>query len=69
MVNDGKVGMTVTPADATDVCEKLIGGATHLVQTVEIDVRVTVETVVVTSWISVVPELTVLVTGQVVKVV
>ena len=47
----------------------LFGGATHLVQIVEVDVRVTVEMVVVTLTIAELPEVTVLVTGQVVKVV
>jgi len=31
------------------ITDELLGGATHLVQMVEIDVRVTVEMVVVTS--------------------
>ena len=42
---------------------------THLVQIVELDVNVTVETVVVVWVISEPPEVTVLVTGQVVTVV
>ena len=46
-----------------------LGGATHLVHTVEVEVRVTVEIVVVTSSNDVLPEVTRLVTGQVVKVV
>lgn len=45
-------------------------GATHLVQTVEIEVLVMVEMVVVTCWIGVpLAGVTVLVTGQVVRVV
>ena len=45
-------------------------GATHFVQTVEIEVVVIVETVVVTCWIGVPLEgVTMLVTGQVVRVV
>ena len=47
----------------------LFGGATHLVQTVEVDVSVSVEMVVVTFSISELPEVTVFVTGQVVIVV
>ena len=47
----------------------LFGGATHLVQIVEVDVRVSVEIVVVTFSIVELPDVTVLVTGQVVKVV
>ena len=47
----------------------LFGGATHLVQIVEVDVRVTVEIVAVTFSIADLPDVTVLVTGQVVKVV
>ena len=46
-----------------------LGGATHLVHTVEVEVRVTVEIVVVTSSNDVLLEVTRLVTGQVVKVV
>ena len=47
----------------------LLGGATHLVHSVDVEVRVTVEMVVVISSNDVPPELTRLVTGQVVKVV
>lgn len=47
----------------------LLGGATHLVHRVEVEVRVTVEMVVVISSKDVLPEVTRLVTGQVVKVV
>ena len=46
-----------------------VGGATHLVQIVEMKVLVIVETVCVTCTISAVPEVMVLVTGQVVNVV
>ena len=67
-------GATVLPCwtgeDAGGAAELDATGATHLVQTVEIEVLVTVEIVVVTCWIGV-PwgGVTVLVTGQVVKVV
>ena len=44
-------------------------GAMHLVQIVEVDVVRTVETLWVTSVVVTVPEVLVLVTGQVVKVV
>ena len=44
-------------------------GATHLVQIVEVDVVRTVEMLWVTSVVVTVPEVFVLVTGQVVKVV
>ena len=47
----------------------LLGGATHLVQSVDVEVRVSVEMVVVTSSNDVLPEVTRLVTGQVVNVV
>lgn len=47
----------------------LLGGATHLVHSVDVEVRVTVEMVVVTSSNEMLPEVTRLVTGQVVKVV
>ena len=47
----------------------LFGGATHLVQMVEVDVRVSVEMVVVTFSIFELPEVTVFVTGHVVTVV
>ena len=47
----------------------LLGGATHFVQSVEVLVRVTVEMVVVTCSNDLPPEVTRLVTGQVVKVV
>ncbi len=47
----------------------LLGGATHLVHSVDVEVRVTVEMVVVTSSNDTLPEVTRLVTGQVVKVV
>ena len=46
-----------------------LGGATHLVHTVDVEVRVTVDMVVVTSSNEMLPEVTRLVTGQVVKVV
>ena len=47
----------------------LLGGATHLVQSVDVEVRVSVEMVVVTSLNDVLPEVTRLVIGQVVNVV
>lgn len=60
------------PAVAETVKETtagLLGGATHLVHSVDVEVRVTVEMVVVISSNDVLPEVTRLVTGQVVKVV
>ena len=69
MMIDGKVEMKVIPADVGIISDEPLGGATHFVHMVEIEVRVTVDKLVVTSWISLVPELIVLVTGQVVKVV
>ena len=47
----------------------MLGGATHFVHSVDVEVRVTVEIVVVVSSNDVLPEVTRLVTGQVVKVV
>ena len=61
--------MFVVPTEAEGVSGLLFGGATHLVQTVEVDVRVSVEMVVVTFSISELPEVTVFVTGHVVRVV
>lgn len=46
--DDTGVGTAIVPTDNGDVSGRLLGGATHRVQMVEIDVRVTVETVVVT---------------------
>lgn len=65
----GKLVVFVVPTDAEGVSGLLVGGATHLVQTVEVDVRVSVEMVVVTFSTSEVPEVTVLVIGHVVNVV
>ena len=59
----------VVSTDMEGVPGLLVGGATHLVQRVEVDVRVIVEMVVVTFSISELPEVTVLVTGHVVRVV
>ncbi len=59
---------TVSPDEVGDTAG-LLGGATHLVQSVDVEVRVTVEMVVVISSNDVLPEVTRLVTGQVVKVV
>ena len=62
--------MAVSPAGFEDNTGWLLGGAVHLSeQIVDVDVRVTVEIVVVTSKVELVPETMVLVTGQVVKVV
>ena len=60
--------MAVSPGELEDPAT-LVGGATHLVQSVDVLVRVTVEMVVVISSNDVLPEVTRLVTGQVVKVV
>ena len=64
-----KLVVFVVPSEAEVVSGVLFGGATHLVQTVEVDVRVSVEIVVVTFSISELPELTVFVMGHVVRVV
>ncbi len=69
MIDDGSVDVADTPTDVGEGSVLVIGGATHFVQIVEIEVRVTVEMVVVTSSRAWVPEVTMLVTGQVVKVV
>ena len=55
--------------DATWVVDGVDIGATHLVQIVEVDVRITVETCVVICSVGVPSDVTVLVTGHVVKVV
>ena len=54
---------------AGGVLDGVSGGGTHLVQTVEVLVRVTVEMVLVVSIVVEEPDVTVLVTGQVVNVV
>lgn len=69
MMTDGREEVVVAPADVEGSDGLPLGGATHLVHMVEVDVRVTVETAVVTSSKAVVPEATVLVTGHVVKMV
>jgi len=69
MTTGGKEEVKVSPADVEGTSGLLLGGATHLVQMVEVDVRVTVETTVVTSSVALVPKVMVLVTGHVVKVV
>ena len=70
MTDEAKVGMEAVAFDDDEtVSGELLGGATHFVQIVEIDVRVMVEMVVVISCIELLPEMTVLVTGQVVNVV
>ena len=51
------------------VSDSLFGGVTHLVQRIEVDVRVSVEMVVVTFSISELPEVIVFVIGHVVNVV
>lgn len=68
MVKDAKGVKAVPPAKLEDSAG-LLGGATHLVHSVDVEVRVTVEMVVVISSNDVLPEVTRLVTGQVVKVV
>ena len=67
-VKDGKEEAAVSPGELKDSAG-LLGGATHFVQRVDVVVRVTVEIVVVVSSNDVLPEVTRLVTGQVVKVV
>ena len=64
----GTEDRAVPPGDLEDTAG-LLGGATHLVQSVDVLVRVTVEMVVVVSSNDEPPEVTRLVTGQVVKVV
>ena len=68
MVRDGKEEAAVSPGELEDSAG-LLGGAMHFVQSVDVEVRVTVEIVVVVSSNDVLPEVTRLVTGQVVKVV
>ena len=68
MIRDGKEE-TADSAGELDDTAGLLGGATHLVQSVDVVVRVTVEMVVVISSNDVLPEVTRVVTGQVVKVV
>lgn len=67
-MEDCKEETAVSPGELEDNAG-LLGGATHLVQRVDVEVRVTVEMVVVISSNDVLPEVTRLVTGQVVKVV
>lgn len=67
-MEDGKEEKAVSPGELEDRAG-LLGGATHLVHSVDVEVRVTVEIVVVISSKDVLPEVTRLVTGQVVKVV
>ena len=68
MVTDGKEEAVVSPGELEESAG-LLGGATHFVQSIDVEVRVTVEIVVVVSSNDVLPEVTRLVTGQVVKVV
>lgn len=68
MVKDGKGVTTVSPGELEDPAG-LLGGATHFVHSVDVEVRVTVEIVVVVSSNDMLPDVTRLVTGQVVKVV
>ena len=68
MAKDDKEDAAVSPGEIEDGTG-LLGGATHFVQSVDVEVRVTVEIVVVVSSNDVLPEVTRLVTGQVVKVV
>jgi anti-sigma regulatory factor (Ser/Thr protein kinase) len=69
MMTDGRKEVSVSPADGEGNSGLLFGGATHFVQSVKVEVRVAVEMMVVTSSVVLVPEVTVLVTGHVVKVV
>lgn len=66
-IDEGKLEKTVSSPEVEGISGLLFGGATHLVQIVEVDVRVTVEILVVTFSIAELPDVTVLVTGQVVK--
>ena len=68
MMIDDKEETAVSAGEVADTIG-LLGGATHLVQSVDVEVRVSVEMVVVTSSNDVLPEVTRLVTGQVVNVV
>ena len=63
-----KNGKEETGDELEDAAD-LLGGATHLVHNMDVEVRVTVEMVVVISSKAVPPEVTRLVTGQVVNVV
>lgn len=65
MVKDGKEETAVSPGETAG----LLGGATHFVHNVDVVVRVMVEMIVVISSNDVLPEVTRLVTGQVVNVV
>lgn len=67
-MEDGKEETAVSLKELEDIAG-LLGGATHLVQSVDVEVRVMVEMVVVISSNEVLPEVTRLVIGQVVKVV
>ena len=69
MTTDGKVELIVSKIDVEESASLLEGGAIHLVQIVRVEVLVTVETVVVICSICSVPDVILLVTGQVVKVV
>ena len=66
-IDEGKLEKTVSSPEVEGISGLLFGGATHLVQIVEVDVRVTVEILVVTFSIAELPDVTVLVTEQVVK--
>ena len=68
MIRDGKEETADSLGELDDTAG-LLGGATHLVQSVDVVVRVTVEMVVVISSNDVLPEVTRVVTGHVVKVV
>ena len=67
-MKEGKEETAVSPGEL-DNTAGLLGGATHLVHSVDVEVRVTVEMVVVIFSNDVLPEVTRLVIGQVVKVV
>ena len=68
MLTDGVKEKAVSRGELEDTAG-LLGGATHLVQRMDVEVRVTVEMVVMVSSNEVLPEVTRLVTGQVVNVV
>ena len=64
----GKEETSVSPGELEDTAG-LLGGATHFVHSVDVEVRMTVEIVVLVSSNDTLPDVTRLVTGQVVKVV
>lgn len=69
MLEAPEVAKTAVSPGELEETAGLLGGATHFVHSVDVEVRVTVEIVVVVSSNDVPPDVTRLVTGQVVKVV